>query len=313
MDNQQITLINNNYFAGLIDSDFGVYITMNTYKGKLSLRPRIMFVNTRFELIELCSAKLKHLNINHHVATDKATVNKDSKRIQILRLGKCIDFVDNFASFSIVRRPQLELLRVFCIDRVNYVKGCGWKYNNTPYTELQKDIYERICVMNLNYNGDNSNRNYTFSWLAGMIDGDGSIYFSDTKRNTKYKRKDGLIKTYRYRKITPWLKITTESTTAKNNIVELYNKYNIRYYIEEVKTKASKKLGRKKYKVYYNITVKEFNHLLVLFDKLDGKLMAKQKQLELMRDYILIKKANRHYTEETYNMVSKMSKLNNIY
>jgi hypothetical protein len=50
MDNQQITLINDNYFAGLIDSDFGVYITMNMYKGKLNLRPRINFVNTRFEL-----------------------------------------------------------------------------------------------------------------------------------------------------------------------------------------------------------------------------------------------------------------------
>jgi len=313
MDNQQITLINNNYFAGLIDSDFGVYITMNTYKGKLSLRPRIMFVNTRFELVEVCSTKLKHFNINHHVATDKATVYKDSKRIQILRLGKCIDFVDNFGSFSIVRRPQLELLRRFCIDRVDYVKDFGWKYNNTPYTELQKDLYERIRVMNLNYNGDNGYRNYTFSWLAGMIDGDGSIYFSDTKRNTKYKRKDDSIKTYRYRKITPWLKITTESTTAKNNIVELYNKYGIRYYIEEVKTKASKKLGKRKYKFYYNIVVKEFDHLLVLLNKLDGRLIAKQKQLELMRNYILMKKVNTHYTEETYNMVSKMSKLNNIY
>lgn len=313
MDNQQITLINDNYFAGLIDSDFGVYITMNTYKGKLNLRPRINFVNTRFELVEACSKKLKQHNINHHVGLDKATVYKDSKRIQILRLGKCIEFIDTWASYSIVRKPQLELLRCFCVQRTEYVKDYGWKYNNTPYTDEQKNIYEQMRLLNLNYNYDNGSRNHTFSWLAGMIDGDGSIYFSDTTRKCEYKRTDDTIKEYNYRKVTPYLKITTESTTALNNIIEIYKKYNVRYYIEETLSKASRKLGKNKHKFYYSITVKEFDHLLIILNKLDGKLIGKQKQLKLMIEYIQMKKVNVHYTDEIYSMVKEVKRLNNNY
>jgi hypothetical protein len=167
--------------------------------------------------------------------------------------------------------------------------------------------------LNLNYNYDNGSRNYTFSWLAGMIDGDGSIYFSDTTRKCKYKQKNGLVKIYDYRKIIPWLKITTESTTALNNIVDIYKKYNVRYYIEEIRSKASRKLGKNKHKFYYNITVKEFDHLMFLLSKLDGKLIGKQRQLKLMIEYIQKKKVNTHYTDGIYDMVSKMKKLNNDY
>lgn len=308
MDNQQITLINDNYFAGLIDSDFGVYMTKNKYKGKLSLRPRINFTNTRFELIEACASKLKCNNINHHVRLDKSTVGRDHKRIQILRLGKCIDFVDKWSPFSIVRRPQLLLLKEFCQSRVDFVRGEGWKFNNTPYTERQKELFSEIQFLNANYNRDDYFRNYTFDWLAGMVDGDGSIYFSDTHRNTKYKDK-----VYRYRKITPWLKVTTESHTALNNIKEIYNKFGIRYYIEEIRGKLSKKIKKKSFKFHYNILVKEFDHLYFILDKLDGKLVAKQRQLDLMKYYIDMKRSNRKYTEECYDIVSKVKSLNNDY
>jgi hypothetical protein len=313
MDNQQITLINDNYFAGLIDSDFGVFMTMNTYKGKLSIRPKINFVNTRFELVDACSIKLHSMGINHHVGISKATVGKDSKRIQINRLGKCIEFVDNWCNFSVVRRPQMVLLKKFCCDRTIYVNDYGWKYNNTPYTDDHIDMFHTMCNMNLNYNTDNGNRNHTFSWLAGMIDGDGSIYFSDTFRNTKYTKSSGEIKTYRYRKIIPWIKITTESTTALNNIIDIYEKLNIKYYVESVESKASKKLGKNKKKFLYSIVVKEFDPLLILINKLDGKLLSKQKQLELMKEYIITKKKNRNYSDKLYEIVSKVKKLNNNY
>lgn len=308
MDNQQVTSINDNYFSGLIDSDFGVYLTKNTYKGKLSIRPRICFVNTRFELIEVCSSFLKFNNINHHVGTETATVGRDHKRIQIIRLDKCVDFVDKWSHFSIVRRPQLELLREFCVGRIKYVNEEGWKFNNTPYTEEQKNLFDKIQQLNLNYNRDDGYRNKTFSWLAGMIDGDGSIYFSDTHRDTKYK--DTI---YKYRKIIPWLKVTTESHTALNNIKDIYDSFNIRYYVEEIRGKLSKKVKKKTFKYHYSIVVKEFEPLLFLLSKLDGKLVAKQKQLELMIEYITIKNINRHYTDEVYSIVEKVKQLNNNY
>lgn len=314
MDNQQDTLIiNNNYFAGLIDSDFGVYITNNTYKGKLQLQPRIRFVNTRFNLVEMCSKKLFSRDINHHIGTYDSTVNKPHKRLTIHRLVKCVEFVDLWKSFSIVRRPQLELLRDFCVDRMIYVERYGWKNKNTPYTIKQKDIYKSIYNLNLNYNCDNGNRNYTYSWLAGFIDGDGSIFFTVTGRKCKYKKKDGSIKEYTYVKVFPVIKVTTESDTARNNIKEMYNKLGLRYYEEIIKSKASKKLGKNKKKYYYTIIVKEFKDLLILIDKLDGKLIAKQKQLEIMREYIKIKMKYNRNTDYLFSLVDKVKELNNNY
>lgn len=308
MDNQQITLINDNYMAGLIDSDFGVYLTKSMYKGKLSIRPRIMFVNTRFELIEACSALLKANDINHHVGLEKATVGRDHKRIQILRLGKCIDFVNKWSNLSIVRRPQLNELKKFCEQRTDFVINEGWKFNNTPYTEEQIELFDVIQRLNWNYNRDDGFRNKTFSWLAGMIDGDGSIYFNDTHRDTKYKDT-----VYTYRKIIPALKITTESHTALNNIKELYEQCNVKYYVEEIRGKLTKKLKKDTFKFHYNIIVKEFDPLLFLLNKLDGKLVAKQKQLEVMKLYIHTKQHDRHYTEDVYKLVDQLKQLNTVY
>jgi len=309
MDNQQATLItNNNYFAGLVDSDFGVNIYESTYKGKLQLQPRITFTNTRFNLIELCASILYNNNINHYIGNMKASIGRDAKRITIQRLSKCIEFVDLWLSFCIVRRPQLELIKNFCIDRMNYVNDYGWKYKNTPYNDVQRYIYKKLKLLNLNYNYDNGHRNYTFSWLGGMIDGDGSVYFSVTKRRSKYKHKE-----YIYTKIQPWIKVTTGSDTAKNNIIELYNKYCIKYYIDTVKSKASKKLDKNGYKFHYSILVKEFNDLLILIRELNGKIFAKQEQLNLMKEYIDAKKINRHNTKDVFDIVQKVSILNNSY
>jgi hypothetical protein len=308
MDNQQVTSINDNYFAGLIDSDFGVFITKNNYKGKLMIRPVINFVNTRFELIETCSSFLLQNGINHHVSMEKSTVGRDHKRIKIQRLSKCIEFVDKFSHLSVVRRPQMELLREFCEGRVEYVENFGWRYNNTPYTERQLLIFDEIQQLNLNYNRDDCFRNRTFSWLAGMVDGDGSIYFSDSSRDTKYKET-----VYRYRKITPYLKITTESDTALSNIKEMYDSVGVRYYVEKSRGKVSKKLKKRSFKYYYSISVKEFKDLGVVLNKLNGKLVAKQKQLELVLEYLNVKNSDIHYSQEVYDLVNKVKDLNTNY
>ena len=100
-------IINDNYIAGLIDSDFDVFLTKNMYKGRLMLRPRINFVNTRFKLVDVVSEYLKNNNINHHVSLNKSELHRDYKRLVIGRLIKCVSFVDKFANFSIVKHLVL--------------------------------------------------------------------------------------------------------------------------------------------------------------------------------------------------------------
>lgn len=288
-------VISDNYMAGLVDSDFGVFISRVYPRGKLQLRPEIVFVNTRFELIELCHSYLLGNNINHHIQFRKGTVRKDQKSLAIGRQSKCVEFADKVMSYCVVRKPQLQVVRSFCADRLRYVNEFGWKHNNTPYTDYQKKLYDDIVKLNLNYNYDNGSRNYTPSWLGGMIDGDGSICFIVTSRN----------------EICPCIDVTTGSDTCFNNVCELYNRLNIKYSVRTTESKAKRKLGKNKKKHHYNIFVRTSNELLKLIEFLDGKLYAKQRQLSLLYDYLKSKSiCGSHYTYEQLDIVAQSRFLN---
>ena len=288
-------IINDNYMAGLVDSDFGVYIHRFYPRGKLQLRPTISFNNTNFDLIELCHTYLKNNSINHHIANRYATKGKDKKELTINRQSKCIEFVDKLANYTVVRRPQLEVIRMFCEDRLHYVNEYGWKQNNTPYTDYQKELYEKIYNLNLNYNYDNGYRNYTASWLGGMIDGDGSICFVVTGRNS----------------IVPNIDITTGSDTCRNNIIELFNMSGVEYNVRTSKSKAKKRLGKNKKKFHYNIYVNSVSGLKSLINIVDGHLNIKQRQLNFIKQYLHSRFAcGKHYTYSQLDIVGESIKLN---
>jgi hypothetical protein len=286
-------IISDNYVAGLVDSDFGVFINRFYPRGKLQLRPTINFTNTNFDLIEKCYDYLKINGINHHIRFNKATIGKDKKCIEILRLSMVALFSDKIKSYCVVRRPHLEVLSSYCSDRLIYVNELGWKQNNTPYTDYQKNLYDEIVELNMNYNYDLGYRNGTLSWLGGYIDGDGSICFVVSKK-----------------RIIPTVDITTGSDASLNNITEMYNKYDIKYDIRITKSKATKRLGRNKKKVHYNIYVRNFGSIEKLLNLLNGKLIAKQRQLELMLLYLNIKKVNRFNTDEIWDIVDRVKFIN---
>ena len=288
-------IVSNNYIAGLVDSDFGVYIHRFYPRGKLQLRPTISFNNTNFNLIELCHNYLKANNINHHIANRRATIGKDKKELTIKRQSKCIEFVDNIINYTVVRKPQLRIIKEFCENRLFYVNEFGWKQNNTPYTDYQKELYDEIVNLNLNYNYDNGARNYTPSWFGGMMDGDGSICFVVTGRNS----------------IVPVIDITTGSDTCKNNICELFDKLKVKYTIRTTKSKAKKRLGKNKKKFYYNIYVKSTESLLILTEFLDGNLYIKQRQVDLLHEYLKSRSdCGKHYTYSQLDIVGQSKILN---
>lgn len=304
-------VISDNYMAGLVDSDFGVFISRHFPKGKLCLNPVICLVNTKFELIEVCHAYLLSNNINHHIGYIKKTIRKEQKTLTIFRLSKCIEFADKLMRYCVVRRPQLEIIKKFCEDRSEYVKNYGWKPKNTPYTEHQQQLYDKMVELNMNYNYDSGARNYTWSWLAGMIDGDGSICFVVNKNRKSVKSLvDGTTKKYFHDKIIPSVGVTTGSDTNLNNIKEMLDNSGIKYNIRVSKSKAKKRLGKNKKKFHYDISIRGYGSIEKLLIKLNGKLIGKQTQLEYMLKYLMIKKINRFNTKEVFDLVEKVKFLN---
>jgi len=300
-------LTNNNYVAGLVDSDFSVMIMRRTIRGdKLRMVPRISFTNTNPFLIEFMSSYLKRYDINHYVGIRKKTKynHKIEKQIIIQRYSKCIDFSDKIISCAVIRRPQLEIIRDFCVDRCKYMENYGWKFINTPYTDYQKKLCNEIINLNLDYNFDNNFRNHTFSWLGGFIDGDGSIGMS-------YHKQGGDRTDY---KITPFINFSLGSDSGFNNVKELLNKSEIGYSCTAHKCKASRKLGRNKKKHYYLVAIKSHNDLRKIIPKLNGKLIAKQQQLNLLFEYLDIRNNEKGpYSDRCYEIVSKVKNLNNNY
>jgi hypothetical protein len=289
-------IISDNYMAGLIDSDFSVCINRQVKsKGKTYLTPVIQFENTNFNLINVVSEYLHNMEINHYVGNRKATVYRDTKYIQIRRYLKCSEFSNKLQGFCVVRAPQLKILNMFCVDRLLYVNNKGCKINNTPYTELQLQLYNDIVRLNSDYNHDNDCRNYTINWLAGMIDGDGSLYFSVLKKNLK---------------IIPSFEIQTWSLTACNNISYILDKYHMKYYLGKNIVKASKTLGKRKRKPCYIFRITSYEALFSFLKLLDGKLVAKQRQLKLMLKYMVLKKVKNPNTEEIWNIVKSVKFLN---
>jgi hypothetical protein len=305
-------IISTNYIAGLVDSDFGVYISRFYPRGKLRLSPCIQFVNTNFGLIELCHKYLDDNDINHHIRFRKATVGKDKKELTINRLIKCIEFADLVVGCSVVRKPQLEIIREFCVDRLHYVYECGWKQNNTPYTDYQKKLYDELLNLNLNYNYDNGNRNYTASWLAGMIDGDGSVCFVVTEnKKSEYELVNGDIREYYHTRVIPTIDITTGSDTNRNNIITIFDNLDIKYSIRTTKSKAKKRLGKNKKKYYYNLYIRSYDDIEKFLLYVKDKLYAKRRQAILMLEYLELKKNNKFNTDEVFDIVNKVKFLNN--
>jgi len=311
MDNHADNLvINKNYLAGLVDSDFGVCIKRFYPRGKLQLRPDINFSNTRFNLISLVSEVLHSKGINHYVGLHKATVGKDKKYVSINRFSKCVEFIEFISSYCVVRKPQLDVLYKFCNDRLKYVNECGWKQNNTPYTDYQKELFETMVELNLNYNRDEGSRNNTFSWLGGFTDGDGSIGFITTTSKSKHKNVDGSFKLYCNKRILPFVNYTSGSDSAKNNIISMLESNGIKYVLSSKKSKAKKRIGKNKHKVYYSVDIRGFDDVDKLLVLLEDKVVAKNDQLKLVRKYIDIRRSTPHYTDECFEIVKAVKDLN---
>lgn len=302
MGNHADNFISNlNYISGLLDSDGSVYIVERTVRGnKLRLSPKITFTNTNFDLVEVFSTFLHDNNVNHHVSTrDRKTIYKVEKTITVSRLSKCMKLAQLLIPTCICRRSQLELLEEFCMDRRVCVANKGWKFANTPYTNRQKHLAKELNKLNCNYNYDTLNRNYTYSWLGGFLDGDGSIFIS--------RHKQGGTRTDI--RMEPTISFSGESDTVFNNIKEMFDNIGVKYTISRIKCKA-KRIDNNKYKYYYNLAVKNQVSLRILVEKLDGKLLAKSKHLTILDSYLKERLVGGPYTERCFMLCDEITRLN---
>lgn len=305
MDNHADNFVSNfNYFAGLLDSDGSVYSIKRKVRGdKLRISPKISFTNTNLNLIELFSNFLHNNNINHYVCTrDRKTVYKLEKTIEISRISKCMEFANIIMNYCVGRRLQLSLMEEYCRSRSTYVEDNDWKFSTTPYTHEQIELTDKLINLNYNYNIDDYNnyRNYTYSWLGGFIDGDGSIFISSHKQG--FPREDIRME--------PTISFSGESTAVFNNIKEIFNRDSIKYTETKIKCKTKRKDNNKS-KFYYNLAVKNQESLDILVEKLENKIFGKSKQLSIIKEYLYLRaESPKAYTDRCFKLCEEITLLN---
>ncbi len=303
MGNHADNFVSNiNYISGLIDSDGSVYAVKRLVRGnKLRISPKIAFTNTNFDLIEVFSSFLHNNGINHYVGTrDRKTVYKIEKSVEVSRISKCMECANILKGTVIGRKKQLLLMEEFCRDRSVYVENMGWKFSTTPYTDKQINIADLLIESNYNYNIDTDYRNYTYSWLGGFLDGDGSIFISSHKQG--HHRTDIRME--------PTISFSGESTTIFNNIKEMFNRDNITYTVSILKCKAKRK-DNNKHKFYYNLAVKNQKSLRILVNKLTDKVFGKSKQLIILDEYLNLREyGKKAYCAKCFDLCKEITLLN---
>jgi len=160
------------WIAGVIDAEGS--IEMSTQRAKrmsyiVIIRRHRIRISTTDNIIIPKIAKLLNRNFADNNYRKTITINSNQCKKLLIKL----------LPYLYIKQPQAKLL----LKAMSIKDG-----KNTPYTIKENNQWAYICdkVQKLNMRGkyapiDNYQRNHTFSWpwLAGLIDGDGTITNSE--------------------------------------------------------------------------------------------------------------------------------------
>lgn len=210
------------WFAGFFDAEGCARIKRCVRKGgNITYTPGIIINNTDLKTIDFCDMFLRNNNINTYVRISKPTTNrKPIKYIEVSRITKVIDFCSLLLPYSINKHDELLLLKQFCESRQERFISNGVKNKQLSYNEFEVSLYDKIKLYKAHKKGKsclsyvpmfvNTSNNITNSWLAGYIDGDGSLNVN--KRGSAS------------------FDVATSNPTTSNLLSEFFVSNNISYY-----------------------------------------------------------------------------------
>jgi len=149
----------------------------------------------------------------------------------------------------------------------------------------------------------NNQQGRLYSWLAGLIDGDGTLCMTKTvcsrEKYPQYKEDKMHIR------LTLKIEMADESTIRRCERI---------FRNMGVHTKMVQRTKRKGYGYYYSVKICGAENLSKVLKKLKPYLFTKQKQAKLMLKYIESRKhGNRHkYSDKDLKLIEKMAQMNKV-
>jgi hypothetical protein len=260
------------YIAGIIDAEG----TITMMKNKKGIRNHHLMVCTCDDVIVPYLCKLFHKQIRNKKISGSAKNNGLKFRLVGSQLR---EFLPKIIPYLFIKQPQAKLV----LNALNIKSGKNTIYTNNE-NKLWNDLYKNVILLNKRGNKFDNSRFYnnlrtefTWPWIAGMIDGDGCIRLEK-----------------RYKLIKPSIKISLSNKAAIEFIAK-----NIGCTI----LNAGKKIGNKK-KMYavrmMTCKIAKFGPLIVKYLKLKDKEMK-----------IVIKIVNIRLNENCNSLITRL-KVSNL-
>lgn len=270
------------YTASIIDGEGCIYISK-----KMNERYQLVVnvVNTSKELIDFFFK-----NFKGNVRVGKKKENQNQFWIwEITNYKDTINFLEQIIPYLLIKREQGELALQFAKQRENIMNFAREK---RCYTKEQIQIYHKLKRLKKEYPKELPD--YTLSeeeklyYLAGLIDGEGSVRLTKSKYTNSYKR----IKLM----IVPQLIVTNTDERISKFLMNEFHGF------------VMKKLRYGKWRDIYTWYYQGLKNELLL--KLKDKLIIKNKQLLLLLDYINLRKQSYVHTSKELEIINKINILN---
>ena len=114
------------YLCGIIDGEgtIGINKRENKYRNTDRYTPVISFVNTNKEIIEKCVSTIKNLNLPCHIQLRISDVrNRARWDIQVSGIMRVDSFCNEIKENILVKKQQVELLHIYCRERLKSKKS----------------------------------------------------------------------------------------------------------------------------------------------------------------------------------------------
>jgi len=267
------------WLGGFLDSDGSLGIHPKPEKRTVRYIPGIWINGICPQTFIHIDNLLKEHKIGHYLYCRRPRRGKLQYVIRVQGIKRCNTCLQTILPFIVIKREEANLMAEFIDSRLS-------KPHNSPYTERELEIVGKISDLKSERRPLGMDRKINkLAWLAGFVDGDGSI---------------GIYRDHKH-KLLPRLCIGTTSQATYEYLGELLNGLGLS--VSKTYRKAKGKAP-----AYYSVSAVGSTRIKPFLTALLPYLITKRQEAQLTSKFIESRQLNKHrpYSNTELALVKKI-------
>lgn len=164
--------------AGLIDAEGSFYLTYTTRGARVA----------NFSIYMTDLLPIQHMSKLFDLPIIKKKPSGKAKKLAYGIRARCVSevmrIINMIEPYLVTKRNSSDLLKEICSIIQQHIDDPLYRYSESDLASLY-DLESSLCRINKGVPNYCGNPNFSWDWLSGMTDGDGSVYLSKCTRNGK--------------------------------------------------------------------------------------------------------------------------------